>query len=235
MVTKRAINLLFTSVLLGYCALVVAAYFQLTPPSSQFPDLRELGRLLLHDASSISRVERLLEASGDTIESGTMRPAFTVQSTDWVSATKDISASAMNQLLAEREGERLALLDWVRSGASRQSYEMDDYPLRGESGVHTITAAYQLNDPSTPITANPQRVRLRTLITDRCVPCHSDNGRHDTARFIPLDTYDRLAPRLQPQPPDPRRKWLLALLAGVLPLAALIGLRFWHTNPICIT
>jgi hypothetical protein len=74
------------------------------------------------------------------------------------------------------------------------------------------------------------RVRIRSILADRCIPCHHENGRHETARFIPLDSYDQLAPRLAPEAPDFRRWWVVSALGGLVPLALLFSVSFWQTN-----
>jgi hypothetical protein len=218
--------------MIGYSALLVTTYFQLTPPSALLPDLDDLDRLVFTPAQPTCRVERLLEAGGETIEGGgSMRPAFTRESAGWEDTIKNLSEDELRRLLAEREGERLALLDWVRAGGSRVAYDSDDYRLRDIAGVRRITPSYCWDDPGSDDLAGTTRVRIRSIVTDRCVPCHSENGRHDTARFIPLETYEGLAPRLQPEPYDGRRRWLIASLAGLVPLAIVTGLVFWHTGP----
>ena len=61
---------------IGYGALLVTTYLQVTSPNSLFPDLFQIDRLLFSAEKPVSRIEQLLEASGNEIGS-TMRPAFT--------------------------------------------------------------------------------------------------------------------------------------------------------------
>ena len=213
----------------GYAALVCAAYFQLTPASALLPDLDEFDRLIYASEKPVSTIERLLEAGGDRMDGGgSMRPAFTVQSLGWEDAARNLSAAQNRNLLAEREGERLALLDWVRSGASRTAYAEDDYRLSAAAVAGPMTSAYRLNAAASGPAGT--RVRIRTLIADRCVTCHGENGRHDTARFIPLDSYEQLEPRLRPQPPRIERQWIVAALGALVPLAVVAGAGYWHTS-----
>lgn len=222
-------GLLLTAVAIGYGSLLVAVYFQLTPPSSLFPDLRELDRLIT--ARPVSKIEQLLEAGGDQMNGGgTMRPAFTLQSIGWEDAVRNLTEDEKGRLLQQREGERLALLDWVRSGASRDAYSQDDYLPSGAAKIQQITAAYRVSDPSADVPAAAARVRIRSLIADRCVTCHGENGRHDTARFIPLDSYEQLEPRLRPESPGAQQKWVAVALVGLLPLALVFGVGYWHTS-----
>src|SRR5438552_133155 len=126
--TRRALAIALAAATIAYCALLFATYLQLTPSSSVVPDLRELDRLLFEIKKPTSRIERLLEATdGPMSRSGTMRPAFTDQSLGWESLNQNLTADERAALLAEREGERLAMLDWVRMGASREAYENNRY------------------------------------------------------------------------------------------------------------
>src|SRR5438067_3019674 len=134
--TRRALAISLAAATIAYCALLFAAYLQLTPSSSVLPDLRELDRLLFEIKKPTSRIERLLEATdGPMSRSGTMRPAFTDQSLGWELLNQNLTAEERAALLAEREGERLAILDWVRRGASREAYEDDRYDTNAISGV----------------------------------------------------------------------------------------------------
>lgn len=220
-------GLLLASVV-AYAALLVTAYLRLTPPSALVPDPHELAAILFNTQKPVSRIQRLLESTeGEMNRGGTMRPAFTDQSLDWESLIENMTDYQKSALHAQREAERLALLDWVRSGSVRDDYENDDYKPHDETTVSQITPDYLTpeNDNSLP------RVRIKTLIADRCVTCHGENGRHDTARYIALDTYDRLAPHLQPEiNHQTARAWLISALAGLYPLALMSGLAFFFSS-----
>src|SRR5262245_46460064 len=114
-----------------YGALLVATYLQTTPPSALGPRLAELKGLLFADEKPVSPMERRLEAadtplgtgpliSGESAGEKSMRFAFGEQS-------GDLGRALTKDELAQREGERMALLDWIRGGASRTAYERDDY------------------------------------------------------------------------------------------------------------
>src|SRR5437764_2379039 len=149
-------TLLFAAVV-AYAILLLSAYVHLTPSHSLAPRLRELEITLFHTQIPTSRIERLLESSeGEMNRGGTMRPAFTEQSADWESLTQNMTADERAALMIQRDGERRALLDWVRSGASRDAYERDDYRLRDGSGVRDITAEYLLsNEPTGNLRLTP--------------------------------------------------------------------------------
>ena len=224
--TRRSLALVLAAGAIGYLALVVTTYLQITSPSCLFPDAYELDRLLFRAERPVSRMEQLLEATGGEMSGGgTMRPAFTNESTGWDKLMKEVTADELAKLIAEREGERLALLDWIRSGASREAYETDEHVVSNPAAVTAISPLYLL------AAHQPTAVRIRSLINDRCATCHSENGRHDTARFIPLDTYDSVQPRTQPEAVHkPQKPWLFASLLGLLPLGLLASVVFWRTS-----
>lgn len=227
---RYALALLLAALAVAYLALLVSTYCQLTSPGAFFPAPRDLSQALFPRHDSVSQIERLLTStSGEMASGGTMRPAFTEHSDGWQELNERLSRADRNVLLKEREGERLALLDWVRSAEHRAAYEQDDHRLSSAVAITHLTAKYQ-RAPASPAAA-PNRVKIRTLITDRCVTCHGENGRHDTARFIELNSYERLAPRLLPEhAAHPGRPWLLALLFSLFPLAAVVAPLFALTQ-----
>jgi hypothetical protein len=216
---------------IGYCVLVVTAYLHVTSPGSLWPDTHELGQILFDTAKPVTQIERLLETpEGEMNRGGTMRPAFNDQSLGWEELIKPLSAGEIAALRAEREGERLALLDWVRSGGNQAAYDADDYTWANSSSSIPISAAYLASESGDSATA-ARRIRIRSLITDRCVTCHGEQGRHDIARFISLETYERLQPHLQPEiATSDGRPWLIATLVGLYPLALISGLAFFFTS-----
>ncbi len=215
---------------LGYCVVFVLAYLQVTSPNSVWPDFRELDGIFFGRAKPISPLERLLEATeGPMNRAGTMRPAFTDQSIDWDLLTQNMTAEEKAALAAEREGERLALLEWVRSGFSREAYEADEFRWDDTVPARPITAKYLVTGQSSPDQEAPSQVRIRSLVTDRCASCHSENGRSEHARWIPLDTFDDIERQCRPEDVA-RPTWVIASLVALLPLALLTGPVFYLTN-----
>jgi hypothetical protein len=201
---------------ISFLAVASMAYLEVTSPASMWPDFITLDRVFFGAREKpISAIERLLESTEGLMNSGgTMRPAFTTESTGWSDLTENMPADELAALTSQREGERLALLEWVRSGADRTAYEADDYQLADSAAS----------------TANSPHVRIRTLINDRCAACHSESGRNDKARSFPLDTYDNIQPHTVPESiPAPRAPWLFTALVALAPLAFVSGAIFWFT------
>jgi hypothetical protein len=184
----------------GYLSALVQVHYQMAAPSALLPGPTEAEDYYHGPREPRSPVERLLETpSGPLNGAGTMRPAFTDQSRDWDRVTGNLTPEQRAQLVQEREGERLALLSWVRAGADRRTYEADDFPL-GDSAAQPLTPDLLVTDPGTGYPARPPRVRIRTLIERRCLECHAENGRVELARRFPLDSYERLRPYCQAAP-----------------------------------
>jgi hypothetical protein len=176
------------------------------------------------DRKPVSTIERLLESSGGPMNSiGTMRPAFTDESRGWEALRAGKTPEQLGRLEAVREGERLALLDWVRAGAPRDAYDRDDFPLGGDRTGQPVTRKFLVEEPR----ANqPARARIRSLINHRCVACHGPTGRVQRARLFPLDSHDRLKPHCRVEPAGGMSTTKLAQTTHVhlLSFAVLFGL-----------
>jgi mono/diheme cytochrome c family protein len=142
-------------------------------------------------------LERLLTAPETKIFSGegTMAPAFTTKSAGWKSdlkAARKDSKQCEQALREEREGERRALVEWVRAGAPEKAWKEDRFLLSKELADHAITEDYVVKDEGDK-PATPRAVKLQTLFTDRCVRCHAAvGGANAKARKIPLEQYEQV-------------------------------------------
>src|SRR5207302_2640471 len=100
----------------------------------------------------------------------------------------------------ERETERLAFLEWIRAGASKEAYERDNFALSTTLAQLPITEDMLVKDAAGKV-VEPHQLAIRTLITQRCVDCHAEGGRFgDPAAQYQLDTYERLKPYLEAKP-----------------------------------
>jgi len=189
------------------------------------PDRRVAYREVLEDAllgfrrRPVSVIERLLTArEGPLNGSGSMRPAFFELSADWPQDLAAMAPAKRQALLAERDGERRALLDWVQQGAPRTAYERDDYAVSPAAAIARISAQFLIDAPAPSEAAAVRRVRIASLLAARCVRCHEEDGEHEKARWFPLDSYERLQPYLTP-PPAFKPGWAVVLWLGLLPVA----------------
>lgn len=141
---------------------------------------------------TISPVERLLSTSvGPFNGMGTMQPAFTTKSRDWDVEWNRRKPEDQRALEAERLGERLGLLAWIQQGAERSPYDRDSFPLPVDLSSQPITREFVNAEGG---------LRIRSLISARCVDCHGAGGRMERATNVPLDSHERLLPYVTAPP-----------------------------------
>jgi mono/diheme cytochrome c family protein len=160
-------------------------------------------------AAPASVMERLLTAPETKVFSGegTMVPAFTTKSAGWkkdLQAARKDSKECEQTLRQEREGERRALLEWVRAGAPEQAWKDDRFVLSRELADHALTEDYVVKDEGDK-PAMPRAVKVQTLFTDRCIRCHAaTGGANAKARKIPLEQYEQVKAYCEEErPADP--------------------------------
>ncbi len=132
-----------------------------------------------------------------------MRRAFLNKSSDWKDALKlkqnpegqkpRTAAEAEADLRQEREGERLALLQWVRAGAPKPAFDADNFPLEGDLFKHPLTPEFLKTDDAGK-EVQPRALRVKALLETRCAGCHGEGG--EAAKF-PLESYDNFAKYLK--------------------------------------
>ncbi len=172
---------------LGYGSALVQLHFQHASPGNALPSLDDVVRKFHGDpnpAARVSTLQRLIETPGheDVPFSGTgsMARAFTTKSSDFSSATRRRPRAEVER---EREGERLALLAFVKDGLNRQVYEADAMPRPASLADHPITEEF-LNADGT--------VKIRTLFAERCVRCHQPDGDDAQGAKYPLQSFEQI-------------------------------------------
>jgi hypothetical protein len=147
----------------------------------------------------MSQIERLLEAD-PTLKfngSGQMRTAFFTDSRDWEGALEDKKEnwngdekSAEKELREEREGERQAMLAWIRAGARKEAWDEDHFDLPKELHRQPLTQKFQAK-------GDLPAVKIFSLFKARCITCHQDGGK---AKDFPLVDFHLVHPRVTPEP-----------------------------------
>lgn len=190
-----AIRLLMTvfllSVGLGYFSALIQLHFQHAQAGELMPTGDDAVRIF-HGATGEkpkSKIEQLLEAP-ETEKfngSGQMRSALTTKTEEWRAALRDkvkelakgekpteehvaeankfVRESKLGQ---EREGERLAILEWVGNGAKKKEFEK--FPVPASLAKQSITEEF-LKEVD-----NKKVINIGQIITTRCVECHGPNG-----------------------------------------------------------
>ncbi len=218
--SRLVIAVFLVSTALGYVAALVQLHFRDASPGEALPNIADVeGTYFGQRVRPVSWAEKLVEAPKGPLDgTGSMRPAFTTVSDRWQALTRDKTPEQMVRLRAEREGERLAFLSWVRSGAGKEAYDNDDYHLRDELAKHEITAEVLVRNGGNHEPTLPRRVRIRTLVNTRCATCHAEDGRNERARQFPPHSLPQLAQTTHVH------------LLGFAALYGLVGLVFTFTS-----
>jgi hypothetical protein len=197
---RLVIALFLMSVGFGYFSALIQLHFQGATAGRALPSPED-AVATYHGRTGMSQIERLL-VTDDTKPfngSGSMKAAFTVRSGGLGRATKE-KAKALNldpkndkdlkrakeALFSERDGERRALLAWLHAGADEASYSDDKFVLPARLANFPITEKYLESGPD-----GVKTVRIKKILEDRCVRCHSD-GVGGPASNFPLDKYERV-------------------------------------------
>jgi hypothetical protein len=84
---------------------------------------------------------------------------------------------------AERDGERAAVLAWIKDGVRKEYYMEDAFPLPPELKEKALTERFNSNG----------KARVRSIFKERCVRCHHPTDGEGPAMSYPLDNYDAVA------------------------------------------
>jgi len=192
---RLTLALFLVSVGLGYGAALVQIHFQHASPGEFMPSAHDVVVKFHGDPDPLKRVstlQRLLEAGeGPSFNgSGTMAPAFTTRSSGWKSALRQKPEADLRR---ERDGEREAVLIWLKEGLSQAAYDADRLPLPTSWGDKPVTTDFKTDDGA---------VKIKSLLTERCVRCHQKDGDDQNAANFPLDNYAAIAKyaRVEPAP-----------------------------------
>jgi hypothetical protein len=177
--------LFLLSVGVGYGAALVQIHFRDASPGQFLPGLGDVVKKFHGDESQkTSQLQRLLEADeGQPFNgSGSMAAAFTRRSDGWTRAIR----AGEQQVRLEREGERQAVLRWIKDGLPRDAYDADR--LTPTAADQALTAEFRHDDGG---------VKIKSLLAARCVRCHQKDGDDANAANFPLDTYEHIQSHAQ--------------------------------------
>jgi hypothetical protein len=194
------------SVGIGYVSALVQLHFQHATPGDLLPSPEDAVRVFHGDtgAKPKSKLEQLLpeDYQGKKMNGqGQMTAAFFKRSEDYSDAIaerarelakkqgikkpdKAVKEAAKGEVDRERDGERLAMIAWVRGGAKESEYNDDNFSLPNDLMKLPITRT-MLVEQNGEI-AEPRAVKIQTLFQQRCVNCHQDGGE---AQNYPLTNF----------------------------------------------
>lgn len=195
------------SVGIGFVSALVNLHFQEAGPGKVLPDGEDVVRAY-HGEPGKTQLEHLLTAP-EALPfngSGSMRAAFTEKKGGGLkSAMKAVAAErsldlsipaeaehAKAEVLRRRDGERLALIAWIRSGGAEESYDDKGFELKGDLAKLPITKDYVVHGEGGTV-----KVHLQAIVTDRCCRCHAKGVGGSGAKY-PLETYEEVKDYLIP-------------------------------------
>jgi hypothetical protein len=130
-----------------------------------------------------------IKVGDSTIQDGGMvRAFFDKDGGEFSKAMKKNDKEALEKLKPERFGEMEALVAWTRLADSerRKSYEADAFTIPSTLAGKPFTDDYLMAG----------MVKVKTLINDRCVRCHSAGS---DAEKYPFESYDQILQELVPR------------------------------------
>jgi hypothetical protein len=198
------------SVGIGYLSALVQLHFQHASPGSLLPTPEDAEKIFSNPRGPKpkSKIELLIEADEKLPFNGQgeMSRAFTTRSEGWKTKIKEKAQelaggkrrenpdldAAEKALRQERNTERLAMVEWIRSGASKTEYKQDRYCLPDALAQQPMSEDYLVIEDGKPV--EPRAVKIRSLLQDRCARCHSPGGEDAKAAEFPLHTLETLKP-----------------------------------------
>src|SRR5579875_4142543 len=191
---RLTLALFLISVGIGYVSALIQLHFQHATPGNLLPSGDDAVRVFHGDVGEKpkSKIEQLLpeDFQGKKMNGqGQMTAAFFKRSEDYSEAIterarelakkqgvkkpdKALKEAAQAEVDRERDGERLAMIAWVRSGAKETEYKDDNFPLPPDLSQLTITR--QMLVEQNGEIAEPRAVKIQTLFQQRCATCHQD-------------------------------------------------------------
>jgi hypothetical protein len=193
---RLTLALFLISVGIGYISALVQLHFQHASPGQELPTPDDAVRVFHGDVGEKPqcKIEQLLpkDPQGKKMTSqGQMTSAFYNRAEDYKDTVKErarelakkqglknptqtIKEEAQAEVDRERDGERQAMIAWIRCGAKEDEYENDSFSLPDDLVKGPITRKYLVGDKDN--IADPPAIKIQTLFTERCACCHQDGG-----------------------------------------------------------
>jgi hypothetical protein len=206
---RLTLALFLLSVGIGYVSALVQLHFQHASPGDLLPSPEDAVRVFHGDtgAKPKSKIEQLLpeDYQGKKMNGqGQMTAAFFQRAEDYKDAIAErgrelakkqgvkkpdqaVKEAAKGEVDLERDGERLAMIAWIRGGVKENEYNDDNFPLPQELMKLPITRKMLVEDNGE--IAEPRAVKIQTLFRERCVNCHQEGGE---AQNFPLTSFPEI-------------------------------------------
>jgi mono/diheme cytochrome c family protein len=221
---RLVVTAFMLSVGIGYVSAIVNLHMQEASPGNPLPDKDDVVNVY-HGNANASQMERVLTAheSLPFNGQGSMRAAFTrtragnIEPAVKAMAKREncnlddpaVRAHCEGAVLAEMDGERQALLAWVRAGYPRSAYDGDHGFILPDSLKNLPVTESCVNRIDQD--GKPERcIKIQTILRNRCVRCHNADVGGSAAEY-PLQTYEQVAVYCQQPGPGPSGKSLTKL------------------------
>jgi hypothetical protein len=203
---RLTLALFLLSVGIGYISALVQLHFQHASPGNLLPSGKDAVNVFHGHVGEQpqSKIEQLLpeDFQGKKMNGqGQMTSAFFRRAEDYSEAISDrakqlatkqgvkkpnqvIKDEAKAEIDRERDGERLAMIAWVRGGAKESEYNDDRFLLPPGLVNRPMTPALLVEENGE--VANPPAFKIQTLFQQRCAVCHKDDGE---AHEFPLTSF----------------------------------------------
>jgi hypothetical protein len=192
---KVVVSVFLMAVGVGYTSAIVQLHIQDSKSGKPMPTVEDVIRKYTgkkkpdpSDAGKapISRLEALVTHPTVAIAGNTMAGAFTTDdrasgALKFNNQLKGKTQEQVAEIKAQRAGEQTAFALWINAPEDQRkvAYASDKFVPPAGKMPKAFTAAF----------LDGEAIKIKSLITNRCVTCHSKGGEKDD---VPLDTYDGL-------------------------------------------
>ncbi len=192
---KVVVSVFLMAVGIGYTSALVQLHMQDSKSGKPMPTVEDV--ILKYTGKKkrdpnappqqpVSRLEALVTSPTVAISGASMSAAFTTEdrakgALKFASATKGQPPGVVEVVKAQRKGEQTIFKLWINATEDERkaAYAADKFvPPAGQMPA-LLTSAFRDGDA----------VKIKSIIDNRCVTCHSKGGDKED---IPLDTYDGL-------------------------------------------
>jgi hypothetical protein len=183
---RLVLSAFLISVGIGYSSAMVQLHFQQSSRNGGTLPTKENVIETFHGKKNLtSQLVKLITGpeAGNPDKGDNMTPAF-FKSDDGEfkrAVTKQKRPEA--DVWAEREGERAAVLAWIKDGVRKEHYLADAFPLPADLKDKPLTERFN----------NDGKAKIKSILSERCARCHdAQNGMGNAANF-PLTDYEPIA------------------------------------------
>ncbi|MSR30143.1 MAG: hypothetical protein EXR99_01435 [Gemmataceae bacterium] len=240
---RLVLTVTLMSVLTGYVSALVNLHFQAASPGQTLPGVSETVVQYHGQENVTQLEKLLVSHEGKPFNGqGSMRSVFTKKRAGGITSgirakRKHLEEQAQAKLkndpealekelkkiaddrhvefyvLKELDGERVALVSWIRDGAKKEYYDNSStagFPLTGQLAGLEITPKFlnQSDDGKT------KHANIQGIFETRCVRCHESNA-GGPASVYPLASYEEIADYCDPAESSARSLDKLALSTHV--------------------